>query len=178
MNPAKTLAAALCLLLVLVAAAQVSEPVDVAAIEKIKAEAARGSQVMDIADVLTNTYGARLTNAPSTRAAGAYAQKKLLEWKLTDVRLETWGFGYGWTNERFTMKLVSDASTTFLAAPKAWTQGTPAPLTAEVVEGIIRAESDFARLKGKLRGKIVLILPAPAVGAQPPITEKRFNDGE
>jgi hypothetical protein len=172
------LSAVICLLLVLAAAAQVSEPVDNAAIEKIKAEAARASQALDIANVLTNTYGARLTNAPSTRAAGAYAQKKLLEWKLADVRLETWNFGYGWTNERFTMKLASDPGTSFLAAPKAWTQGTAAPVTAEVVEGVIRSDADFARLRGKLRGKIVLILPAPSVGTPPPVTEKRFTDAD
>jgi hypothetical protein len=177
MNPAKILAS-VCLLLAYAAAAQISEPVDTGAIDRIKAEAARASQVMEIANVLTNTYGARLTNAPSTRAAGAYAQKKLLEWKLADVRLETWNFGYGWTNDRFTMRLTSDPSMTFLAAPKAWTPGTAAPITAEVVEGIIRTESDFARLKGRLRGKIVLILPAPAVGPQPSLTEKRFTDAE
>ena len=169
------------MLLVLTMTAQAPEPVNIAAIEKIKAEAARLPQVMDVAGVLVNTHGARLTNSPSARAAGEYVRKKLVEWKLADVRLETFSFGNGWTNDRFSIKVVSEPGLTLLAYPKAWTPGTAGPITAEVVEGVIRTEQDFARLRGKLRGKFVMILPPPSV---PPAmlsstsTIKRFTDAE
>lgn len=167
-------------LLVFTLAGQSTEPVDVSVIEKIKGEAARSTQLMEVAGALTNTYGARLTNSPSTRAAGEYVRKKLVEWKLADVRLETFNFGNGWTNEKFTMKVSSDPNLALLAYPKAWTVGTAGPVSAELVEGVVRSEADFARLRGKLKGKFVLILPAPPAAAltPPPSLVKRFTDDE
>src|SRR5688572_12767667 len=148
MKPAKVFATVVCcLVLVLTTVAQISERINVDAVEKIKAESMRASQVMDVAGVLTNTYGPRLTNSPNARAAGEYTRKKLVEWKLQDVRLEPWNFGNGWTNDKFSIKVVSDPGLTLLAYPKAWTVGTAGPVTAPLVEGVIASEADFARLR-------------------------------
>ena len=157
---------------------QTPERVDTAAIEKIKAEAMRQSQVMEIARNLTNVYGARLTNSPSIKAAGEYTRKKLVEWKLDDVHLEPWNFGVGWTNDKFSVKVVSEPNLSLLAYPKAWTPGTNGPITAEAVEAVIKTEADFERLRGKLRGKIVMILPAPPAGPAAAQNVKRFTDDE
>ncbi|MEK6687494.1 MAG: peptidase M28, partial [Gemmatimonadota bacterium] len=59
------LAAALAVPMVLSA----QEPVDQAAIGRIRAEAFERSQIMDIASWLTDVYGPRLTNSPITTAA-------------------------------------------------------------------------------------------------------------
>src|SRR5574339_523092 len=151
------LVALLCISSLLTVTAQAPEPVDVKAIDRILSYQ-KTSQVMDIAAVLTNTYGPRLTNSPNLRAAGEYARKKLVEWKLSDVRLETFNFGNGWTNERFSMKLASDPAVTFQAYSKPWTVGTMGMVTAEIVEGI-RSQADLTAMKRKLRGKFVLVLP-------------------
>lgn len=161
MRPAKLFAVLAALILVVPGAAQVSERVNLEAMERIKTEAGRQPQAMEIATALTNTYGPRLTNSPNIRAAGEYLRKKLTEWKLSDVRLEPWNFGNGWTNDKFSLKFSSDPALVPLAHPKAWTPGTPGPLSADVVEAVIRSEADFARLRGTLRGKVVMILPAP-----------------
>jgi carboxypeptidase Q len=177
MKPAGILAVALGSLLLLTVAAQTPEKVDTAAIEKIKA-AEKASQVMDMATYITNTYGARLTNSASVKAAGEYARKKLVEWKLTDVQLQTFTFGNGWTNDRFTLKVASDPAFTMQAYSKPWTQGTKGPITGDVVEGV-RSPTDLVTMKGKLRGKFVLVLPSPPpppAGAAPPI--KRLSDAE
>jgi len=132
---------------------------------------------MDIAGVLTNTYGARLTNSASVKAAGEYARKKLIEWQLANVRLETFNFGNGWTNDRFSMKLASDPAVTFQAYSKPWTVGTNGPVTGEVLEGV-RAQADLTSMKGKLRGKFVLVLPAPTPAPAVPATIQRFTDAQ
>jgi carboxypeptidase Q len=177
MKPARFLALVIGLLILLTVVAQTPEPVDTVAIDKIKA-AAKTSQVMDMATLITNTYGARLTNSASVKAAGEYARKKLVEWKLTDVQLQTFNFGNGWTNDRFSIKIAGEPAVTMQAYSKPWTQGTNGPITGEVVEGV-RSQADLAAMKGKLRGKFVLVLPPPPVppaGAAPPI--KRLTDAD
>jgi len=181
MKPARTLivffTSILVLLLLVTAVAQTSEPVDTAAIEKIK-NAEKTSQVMEMATAITNTYGARLTNSANVKAAGEYARKKLVEWKLTDVQLQTFNFGNGWTNERFSLKVASEPTLTLRAYSKPWTQGTNGPVTGEVVEGV-RTQADLTSMKGKLRGKFVLVLPPPPpppATAAPPL--KRLSDAE
>jgi len=177
-KPIRVLAVTCGLSLLLTVTAQSPETVDSKVIDRIIA-AEKTSQVMDIAGVLTNTYGARLTNSASVKAAGEYARKKLVEWQLANVRLETFNFGNGWTNDRFSMKLVDDPTVTFLAYSKPWTVGTNGPVSGEVVEGV-RAQADLTSMKGKLRGKFVLVLTAPpappAAPATPPI--QRFTDAQ
>jgi len=177
MKPARILAVALGLSLLFTVVAQTPEPVDTAAIEKIKA-AGKTSQVMDMATYITNTYGARLTQSASVKAAGEYARKKLVEWKLTGVELQTFNFGNGWTNDRFTLRVANDPTLTMQAHSKPWTQGTNGPITGDVVEGV-RSQADLTSMKGKLRGKFVLVLPPPPpapTGAAPPI--KRLTDAD
>jgi carboxypeptidase Q len=158
-------------------AAQTHETVNTAVTEKIKTEAASSrSQVMVIADALTNEYGTRLTGSPRLKAAGDFARKKLVEWKLDNVRLEPWTLGNGWANEKFDVKVMSDPELSVTAYPKAWTPGTTGPIRAEVVEAIIQTEADFARLRGKLKGKFALILPAPPKSIAP--SPHRYTDDE
>jgi len=164
--------------LALTIAAQTQERVNVQAIDKIKAEEARQSQVMEIAGTLTNTYGPRLTNSANIKAAGEYARKKLVEWKLDDVHLEPWNFGNGWSNDKFTVKVMSDPSISLVATTKPWTPGTNGVVSAEAVEAVIQNETDFARLRGKLRGKFAMILPAPTPPPSALSQVKRFTDDE
>src|SRR5687768_4507172 len=111
MKPARILVVAPGLLVLLTVFAQTPEPVDTAAIEKIKA-AQKTSQVMEMATAITNTYGARLTNSASVKAAGEYTRKKLVEWKLTEVQLQTFNFGNGWTSDRFSVKVANEPTVT------------------------------------------------------------------
>jgi hypothetical protein len=174
------IAALLCIFsLLLMLSAQVPEAVDLKAIDQILG-AQKSSQVMDVAAVLTNTYGPRLTNSPNLKAAGEYARKKLVEWKLSDVRLETFNFGNGWKNEQLTIKLAADPAVSFQAYSKPWTVGTKGMVTAEVVEGV-RSQADLAAMKGKLRGKFVMAAPAPAAESAAPTTAppiQRFTDAQ
>ena len=179
MSPTFRILAVVCSVsLLLTITAQTSEPVDLKVVDRIVA-AEKTSQVMDIAGVITNKYGPRLTNSANVKAAGEYVRRKLVDWKLTDVRIETFNFGNGWTNERFAMKVPSDPGVTFLAYSKPWTVGTNGPVTAEVVEGV-RTQADLTSMKGKLRGKFVMVLPVAPVEAQPstPLAIRRFTEAQ
>ena len=165
MKPAKNFAV-LCVLSLALAvatrAAQSPEKVNLDALAKIKAEASRQSQLMEVARNITTVSGPRITNSPNVRAAGEYARKKLVEWKLDDVQLDTWNFGNGWTSDKFSIQLASDPNLNLLAYSKAWTPGTNGPVSGEAILAPLHSEADFARYKGKLKGKIVLFFdPRP-----------------
>jgi hypothetical protein len=167
MKSVKLTAAVLLLLLAIPLTAQLQEKADLDAIYKIKEEGFERSQVMEVASYITDVYGARLTNSPSIKAAGEWARQKLTEWELVNVKLEPWGpFGRGWSNERFTAHVVSDAPFPVIAYPKAWTPGTKGPMTAEVVAAVIQNEGDFAKYRGQLSDKWVLTTALREVPAQ------------
>src|SRR5262245_29332072 len=155
-----------------------AEKVDLDAIYKIKDEGLNRSQVMDTLSYLTDVYGARLTGSPQIKAAADWAKKKLTEWELVKVDLETWGpFGRGWTNEKFTARVMSPAvSFPVIAYPKAWTPGTNGPVEADLVMALITNDQDFDKFRGQLRGKYVLITAVPQVQAQFQAPGRRFSD--
>src|SRR5215813_5427521 len=94
--------------------AQISqEKIDLDAIYRIKDEGLNRSQVMETLSYLTDVYGPRLTGSPQIKAAAEWTKKKLVEWELANVNLESWGpFGLGWSNERLSARAIS-ADTNF-----------------------------------------------------------------
>jgi hypothetical protein len=143
------------LLLPLVAAAQ--ERVDLPAIHRIRAEAfGQNSKVMDYLFYLTDVYGPRLANSPNYKTAGDWAVKLLNENGFANVHQEKWGpFGPGWQCTYYAGHIVEPTYQPLIAMPVAWTPGTNGVLTAEAVMAVIQGPSDFAKFKGKLKGKIV-----------------------
>ena len=156
------------------------EKVDLDAIYKIKDEGLNRSQVMDTLSYLTDVYGPRLTGSPQIKAAGDWAKKKLTEWELLNVSLETWGpFGRGWTNERVTARAVSpNGSFAVVAQPKAWTPGTNGPVEGDVVIALINNDQDLEKFRGQLRGKYVMITAMPDVQAQFQAPGRRLTDDD
>jgi hypothetical protein len=156
------------------------ERVDLDAIYRIKEEGLNRSQVMDTLSYLTDVYGPRLTGSPQIKAAGDWARRKLIQWELVNVNLETWGpFGRGWTNEKLTAHAVSPGgSFAVVAHPKAWTPGTSGRVEGEVVRAIINNEQEFSKFRGQLRGKYVMIAAMPEVQAQFQAPGRRLNDEE
>src|SRR3989440_8211648 len=144
MRAVKLSAVILALLFGIPTAAQIQEKVDLDATYRIKDEGLNRSQVMDILSYLTDVYGGRLTGSPQIKAAAEWAKKKLMEWELVNVNLETWGpFGRGWANEKFTARAISDSgSFSLIAYPKAWTPGTTGVVEADVVTAVITNDQD------------------------------------
>ena len=107
-----------------------AERIDTAAIARIQDEGFNRSQVMDISSWLTDVYGPRLTGGPTVRAAADWAMKTMTGWGLSNVHLETWGpFGRGWSNERFSLQVLTPQTWQAIAYPSAWTPGTNGAVT-------------------------------------------------
>lgn len=168
MNTAFMRAVGLAIVVALPLSGQTASPaadrVDLDALYKIKEEGIQRSQVMDITSYLTDVYGPRLTGSPNLKAAAEWARQQLTEWGLANAHLEPWGpFGRGWSSERFSAQVVSPRPFPLIGYAGAWTPGTNGAVTAEAVVAVVDSEADFARFRGKLRGKVVLAQRVPAV---------------
>ncbi len=169
------------LLMVVPIAAQIpQEKVDLDAIYRIKDEGLNRSQVMDTVGYLTDVYGGRLTGSPQIKAAAEWTKKKLQEWELVNVNLETWGpFGRGWSNEKFNARAtVGSSSFPLIAYPKAWTPGTNGPIEGDVVMAVVATDQDFDKFHGQLRGKYVMITAMRDVPAEFEALGHRYTDDE
>jgi hypothetical protein len=141
---------------------QAGDKVDLDALAQIKTEAFDHSQVMENLYYISEVYGPRVNNSRNHRAAAEWAMKQMKEWGMQNVHLEKWGpFGYGWQIKKFYGALETPAYAALTGFPLAWTPGTNGPVTADAIWAPIHSKDDFAKYKGKLKGKVVLIFDPP-----------------
>jgi carboxypeptidase Q len=141
----------------------ITEPIDLAAVQKIRDEGLNRSKLDDLATYLTDVIGARLTNSPASRRANDWAAEMFRSWGLANVRLEPWdsAFGRGWEIVRYSGQILEPWPKPLAAYPQAWSgstlvKGKPGPVTCTVVLLDIRDTTDIAKYTGKLRGSCVL----------------------
>jgi carboxypeptidase Q len=177
------LAAATCTALLLISPApaqdQGGDKVDLDALTQIKREAFQHSQVMENLYYMSEVYGPRVNNSRNHRAAAEWAMQQMKAWGLQNVHLEKWGpFGYGWQIKKFYGALETPAYASLIGFPLAWTPGTNGPVTAEAVLAPLHSEADFAKYKGKLKGKIVLIFDPRELSMHTEPEAHRLTDAE
>jgi hypothetical protein len=159
--------------------AQAPEPVDLQVLTEIKAQAFRHSQVMDHLFYLSEVYGPRVNNSANHRAAAEWAMERLRSYGLQNVHLEKWGpFGSGWQIKHFYGALTGPAYQPLIGFPLAWTPGTSGLVKGEAILAPMQTEADFAKYKGKLRGKIVLIAEPKVVAMHTEPEAHRLTDAE
>jgi hypothetical protein len=155
------------------------EPVDLSVIHRIKAEAFENSKVMEHVFYLTDVNGPRLTNSPGFKSAGEWVMKRLKEYGLADVHEETWGpFGRGWDYTRFSGNMTAPVYAPLIGFPLAWSPGTEGPVEAEAIYAPLETEADFAKFKGKLRGKIVLSVKSRQLEMPLQPAGRRYTDAD
>jgi carboxypeptidase Q len=155
------------------------ERVDLSAMTTIREEGLQRSKVMETASYLTDVFGPRLTNSPNIKAAAQWTLKKMTEWGLTNVKLETWGpFGRGWSNERSYVGMLKPYSFPLIAYARAWTPGTNGLIKGEAVLVVINTPEDMEDCRGKLRGKFILTSTASNLPALFRAPGTRFTDQE
>jgi len=153
------------------------EPVDAAAVAKIRDEAFNRSQVMTLMSYLTDVHGPRLTGSPIARRAADYTMTQLKGWGLANTHLESFPFGRGWTNDKFYAQVTAPVAFAVIGYPQAWTPGTSGALKSDIVYVRIDNESDFAKYKGQLAGKIVMLAPMrPVEPNYAPFASRRTDD--
>jgi carboxypeptidase Q len=144
--------------------AQTQEKVDLDMVTKIRYEGFRNSHIREISEGLLEVIGPRLTGSPNMKRANEWTRDQLTKFGLANSHLEAWGpFGRGWSNEYVNVRMTSPDIQTFIAYPKAWTPGTDGAVHAECVRADIKTKQDFAKYKGKLAGKIVILGDVPEV---------------
>src|SRR5688572_13993708 len=164
------------LLSIVTLAAQAPEPVDTAAIAKIREQGLKQSKVMDHLFQMTDVHGPRLTGSPGFESAGDWAVATLKSWGLQNARKERWAYGTGWSLTAFHATMTAPQTMPIIGLPKAWSTGTNGRVTADVVRPVITTAEEAANWKGKLRGKIVLTQPAREVRMLEGRIVLRMND--
>lgn len=155
------------------------EEVDLEMMYRIKTEGIRNSQIQDLSFHLTDFLGPRLSGSTNLRNARNWTADKFRDWGLSNVRIDTYGeFGRGWNVKKSYIAMKEPYYAQVIGYPKAWTDGTNGPIDSEVMLLEITSEEDFAKYRGKLKGKVV-ITPAnlpnnPAFEAE----AKRLTDQE
>ena len=139
---------------------------DRSAVNRIIDEGTNHSQVMPTAQHLSDVIGPRLTNSPAMRRAEEWTQAKFREWGLTGVHKEGFAFGRGWSIERSSVRMLTPRPIQLTAIPIAWTPPTSGTLTAPVIVAPMSRERDFAKWRGQLAGKVVMVT-LPNTGDEP-----------
>jgi hypothetical protein len=154
-----------------------AEPIDTAAIARIRTEGMERSKIMWIEHYLADVYGPRPTGSPNHVAAANWAIKTMTGWGLKNAHLEpfTWR-GIGWLPGRATGFITSPvkANLKFEAVP--WSPSTNGTVKGEVVSIVPpQAPTDdeltafLAGVAAEVKGGIVM------VGAPPPVPVN-FNE--
>jgi carboxypeptidase Q len=155
------------------------EKIDLTVLHEIKNQAFQHSQVMEHLFYIADVYGPRVTDSPNHHAAAEWIMKRLESYGLQNVHLEPWGpFGNAWQYKKFYGALVEPAYAPLIGFPLAWTPGTNGPVTGEAILAPIHSQADFARYKGKLKGKIVLIADPKVVLMHTEPEARRLTDAE
>ncbi len=137
------------------------DPVEVD--KKIIAEVKDRSQVMKNLQHLCDVIGPRVTGSPGLEKANKWAEKKMTEYGLTNVKLEPWEIPLGWERGTCTMTLIEPTKKQLTVASAAWTPGTKGKITGEVVVIDAKTKDDLAKYKGKLKDAVVITRPPSAV---------------
>ena len=134
------------------------ESIDLNAYNTIREEGLQHSRVMDYAGGLADGIGPRLTGSPNMAKANAWTRDQLTKMGCVNAHLEDWGeFGMGWQQLNTWVRMTEPDTAVFVAQATPWSPSTNGPVTGQAVSVVINDESDIAKYKGKLSGKIVLL---------------------
>ena len=174
----KRLLVAVSAIAVLATGPALAQEVDRVAINGIIDQGLNHSEVMQIAAHLTDRIGGRLTNSPQMRETETWTQQRFRDWGLANVRADGFAFGRGWSIVRSSARMTAPRPIELRAIPVAWTPSTDGVISGGVVVAPMTSAGDFARWRGKLAGKIVMVT-RPDTGSEP--TEpafRRWTDSE
>jgi hypothetical protein len=148
---------------------------DLETINRIRNEGLYHSQVMTTLQHLTDHIGPRLTGSPEMQQASAWTVEQLKAWGLSDVHLEGFEFGRGWSFDSAHAELLHPRKAPLMGLPVAWTPGTNGVIEGDVVFVDAVTAAELERYRGKIAGKIVLLSEPEDIGEPSPEIFKRYN---
>ena len=134
-----------------------AQQADRSQMNRILDEGMNRSEVMETAAHLTDRIGGRLTNSPAMREAERWTQQRFRDWGLSNVHAEGFEFGRGWSIVSSSARMTAPRTLALRSIPVAWTPATNGTISAPVIVAPMDEVEDFARWRGQLRGKIVMI---------------------
>jgi carboxypeptidase Q len=148
----------ICIFAMLASFAPAQDKVDLTTLHRIKDEAFQNSKVMDTEFYLTDVNGPRLANSPGYFKAADWVVKQLTDWGIS-AHQEKWGpFGKGWEVTHFAGGMVAPQYMPLIGYPTAWTGSTNGTVVGDAIQvDALATEADLEKLKGKLKGKVLLI---------------------
>src|SRR5687768_12185215 len=118
------------------------------------------SRVQQLAQVLLDSIGPRLTGSPGMTAASDWVINSYRAWGI-EARREPYGTWRGWRRGASHIDLVQPRVRSLEGMMLAWSPGTSRPVTAEVIVLPKFTDStEFVKWLPQARGKIVLLSPA------------------
>jgi len=115
------------------AVTQSPEPVDTAAVAKIRAEGLERSQAPAIFHTLVDEIGPRLAGSPQYKRAADWTRDQLTKYGLSNARLEAFEFGRGWVLDKLTIEMVEPRYMPLIGYAEAWSPSTSGEVVAPVV---------------------------------------------
>src|SRR5690348_9655529 len=126
-------------------------------VARIRDEGMNRSHALELFDHLTTVVGPRLTASPAFRQSVDWAAQKLRDYRLSNVHLEPWPFGPGWTLEGQVAELTSPRYFPLIAYAEAWSPSTNGIIEGKPVYIGDLANADSVRAHASaIRGAIVL----------------------
>ncbi len=168
-----------------------AETLDLAMYAKIRAEGTNHSQVLLYASALDDDIGPRLTGSPSMAKANAWTRDTLAAMGCANAHLEDWGeFGMGWEQERSSLMMVGPVPAVFIAQAAPWSpatmdgarqgpvRGEATVITVDMGKDAPPLDTQIAKYKGTLRGKIVLLGETRPTGEVDKPLVERYTDAQ
>lgn len=151
---------------------------DLETINRIRDEGLYHSQVMTTLQHLTDRIGPRLTGSPEMRQASAWTVGQLKAWGLSDVHLEGFEFGRGWSCDSAHARLLHPRKAPLMGLPVAWTPGSDGMIEGDVVFVDAVTEAELEKYRGKIAGKVVLLSEPEDIGEPGTEIFKRYSSDD
>jgi hypothetical protein len=126
---------------------------------RIRTEGLEHSQARPVFDYLTINIGPRLTASPAHKRAAEWTRDRLQSYGLSNVHLEPWTFGRGWTLEKLTVEMVEPRYLPLIGYADGWSASTSGEIVAAPVFIGGKTPEDVAALRAQLKGAIVMTQP-------------------
>ncbi|WP_177204063.1 M20/M25/M40 family metallo-hydrolase [Sphingobium sp. AP50] len=131
-----------------------------AMVPAIREEGLKRSGAYGYVSALADGIGARLSGSANMDRAYDWAMKSLRDIGLKNVHLEDTGMrAIQWRQNRAWVAMTTPDQMVFLAQAGAWSVSTKGPIEGDITAVELNDEADLERLRGTLRGKIVLLGP-------------------
>lgn len=128
-----------------------------AEIAQIVDEGLSHSEAMASASELMDGIGPRLTNSENYDRAAEWAIARLRSYGLSDAHRESFHFGVGWNLDGWSATMTAPRRVQMNSVPVGWSPPTDGPLSAPVILAPMSKAEHFAKWRGKLAGRIVMV---------------------